>query len=140
MRDLLDLREILEAVVPFGRAIGWIARRVTGLAAVGLCSILATVRPALQSAPSGKSKWPPKDDEEWAVWHMRMSDALDAKVAEKAGGDDALSRTSTRSDGAVRFDLSKDKRAKAEDLSDDNMLGLSSSVKECAPDVDQSVL
>lgn len=127
MRDLIDLREVIESIVPFGKAIGWIARRVSGLAAAGLCVVIETLRPK----PSvTTSHWPPKNDEEWAGWQARMSEAMDSRQPED-GGD--LSRTSSsETDGGIKIDLGKSKSK----MSRENMLGLSSD--ECAPDVDSA--
>ena len=129
MRDLVDLREVFEAIVPFGRSIGWVARRATGLLSVGLDTFLETLRPK----QTGKtSHWPPKNDEEWSGWQARMNEVMDTR---RSGQSEDLSRTSSRhSDGVIELDLRKSKSK----MSRDNMLGLSSD--ECAPGVDSSTL
>jgi hypothetical protein len=71
IRDVVDLRDAWEAVVPFGRAIGWVGRRVGGvmLAGVGgvLSSPVSTGRPVQRDKGKGRGLF---------ARHLAMQDQL----------------------------------------------------------------
>ena len=42
IRDVIDLRDAFEAVVPFGRNIGWVGRRIGGVVLAGLGAVVSS--------------------------------------------------------------------------------------------------
>lgn len=45
IRDVVDLRDAFEAVVPFGRNIGWVGRRVSGVVLAGIGAVVSSPTP-----------------------------------------------------------------------------------------------